>query len=81
MPFGTTWESPVLTDEEAYDVASFINDDTLHPRTMFDVSKDYPDLREKPVDYPYGPYADNFSEEQHRLGPYKPIIDARKALF
>jgi len=25
------------------------------------------------VDSPYGPYADNFSAEQHRLGPFGPI--------
>jgi thiosulfate dehydrogenase len=81
MPFGTTWENPVLTDEEAYDVAAFINDDSVHPRKMFDVSKDYVDLREKPVDYPYGPYADNYSEMQHKYGPYKPIVDERKKLF
>ena len=25
MPYGTTYDNPVLTDEEAYDVAGFIN--------------------------------------------------------
>jgi len=25
------------------------------------------------MDYPYGPYADRFSETQHKYGPYGPI--------
>jgi hypothetical protein len=28
---------------------------------------------QKPVDAPYGPYADGFPAEQHRLGPFDPI--------
>jgi thiosulfate dehydrogenase len=24
----------------------------------------------KPVDYPFGPYADGFSETQHKYGPF-----------
>jgi thiosulfate dehydrogenase len=28
---------------------------------------------EKPVDAPYGPYADGFSEQQHKYGPFAPI--------
>lgn len=80
MPFGTTWENPVLTDEEAFDVAAFVNDDRIHPRVKHDVSRDYPNLKEKPIDYPYGPYADEFSEEQHKFGPWGPIRDAQKKL-
>lgn len=80
MPYGTTWEKPVLSDEEAYDVAAFINDDRIHSRPQFDVTKDYPDLLEKPIDYPYGPYLDSFTEHQHRFGPFKPIIEARKKI-
>jgi len=78
MPFGTTWENPVLTDEEAFDVAAFINDDSRHERPKVDVSKDYPNLLEKPIDYPFGPYADKFNETQHKFGPYLPIKAERK---
>ena len=28
---------------------------------------------QKPVDTPYGPYADGFSLEQHKFGPFGPI--------
>ena len=31
------------------------------------------DLLQKPVDAPYGPYADGFSEQQHKYGPFAPI--------
>jgi thiosulfate dehydrogenase len=34
---------------------------------------DFPDLLQKPVDAPYGPYADHFSEAQHKYGPFAPI--------
>ena len=33
---------------------------------------------EKPFDHPFGPYADNFTEAQHKFGPFKPIVDAQK---
>src|SRR6266536_3462856 len=37
------------------------------------LDKDFPDLLDKPVDTPYGPYADGFSEQQHKYGPFAPI--------
>lgn len=76
MPLGATWERPILSDEEAYDVAAYIN---AQARPRLDgVEKDYPDLTRKPIDCPYPPYADAFSQEQHKLGPFQPIIQARK---
>jgi len=60
-----------LSDEEAFDVAAYIN---VQPRPeMAGLDKDYPDRTTKPIDNPYGPYADPFPIEQHRLGPFKPI--------
>jgi thiosulfate dehydrogenase len=71
MPFGTTWRHPVLAPADAWDVAGFIQS---QPRPhMVGLERDYPDRREKPVDAPYGPYADGFAEQQHRLGPFAPI--------
>jgi thiosulfate dehydrogenase len=75
MPMGTTYLNPQLTDEEAWDVASFINSQT---RPHINVPKDWPDKSKKPFDHPFGPYADNFTEKQHKYGPYKPIADAQK---
>ena len=76
MPYGTTFDSPVLTDEEAYDVAGYINQ-KLRP-TKSNREVDFPDLTKKPVSTPYGPYTDSFSEEQHQLGPFQPIMDFYK---
>jgi len=69
MPFGQA----DLTDDEAYDVAAWINS---HPRpAMSNLEQDYPNKADKPVDSPYGPYADPFPPEQHKLGPFQPIRD------
>jgi thiosulfate dehydrogenase len=70
MPQGTTYDKPQLTDEEAWDVAAYVNS---MPRPVKDLSKDWPKLEKKPFDHPFGPYADPFSEKQHKYGPYKPI--------
>jgi thiosulfate dehydrogenase len=72
MPQGTTYEKPVLTDEEAWDVAAYVNS---MPRPSKDLSMDWPKISKKPFDHPFGPYADPFSEVQHKFGPYKPIKD------
>jgi thiosulfate dehydrogenase len=40
---------------------------------MTNLDRDYPDRATKPIDNPYGPFADPFPIEQHRLGPFKPI--------
>ncbi len=71
MPFGTTFDSPVLSDDEAYDVAAYINSKE-RPRAT-GVEQDYPNKLQKPVDSPYGPYVDGFSAEQHKFGPFAPI--------
>lgn len=74
MPLGATYENPILTDEEAWDVAAFVN--SLE-RPKKDLSKDWPDISKKPVDHPFGPFSDEFTEEQHKFGPFKPIREAR----
>lgn len=74
MPFGTTsYDNPVLTDEEAYDVAGYINQQ--YRPTKSNREKDFPDLVKKPVSTPYGPYVDSFTEKQHQLGPFQPIME------
>ncbi len=70
MPLGASYKSPQLTDEEAWDLAAYVNTQT---RPHINTVKDYPDKSKKSVDYPFGPYADNFSENQHKYGPFKPI--------
>ena len=75
MPQGTTYQSPQLSDEEAWDVAAYI---LSQKRQHINVPKDWPDKSKKPFDHPFGPYADNFTEAQHKFGPFKPIIDEQK---
>ncbi len=75
MPYGISYDSPFLTDEEAWDVAAFVNS---MPRPEKDLSKDWPDISKKPFDHPFGPYSDGFSEQEHKFGPYEPIIKAKK---
>ncbi|NVK63970.1 MAG: c-type cytochrome [Flavobacteriales bacterium] len=77
MPFDqASWEKPILTDQEAFDVAAYVND-PKHPRPS-KKGADYNDISTKYVDYPFGPYDDPFSEKQHKYGPFQPIIDYRK---
>jgi thiosulfate dehydrogenase len=69
MPLGNA----DLTDDQAFDVAGFINS---KPRPeMQGLDRDYPDRTKKPVDTGYPPYADSFPIEQHRFGPF-PAIEA-----
>jgi thiosulfate dehydrogenase len=71
MPFGTTFDAPVLSDADAYDVAAYIN--SLDRSTKADLEKDFPNKMQKPIDSPYGPYVDDFPAEQHKYGPFGPI--------
>ena len=70
MPLGANYDKPQLSDEEAWDLAAYVNS---MPRPGKDLSKDWPDIAGKPFDHPFGPYADPFTEKQHKYGPYKPI--------
>ncbi|CAN5617600.1 hypothetical protein BH10BAC3_BH10BAC3_35740 [soil metagenome] len=70
MPLLTTYKNPMLTDEEAWDVAAYI---TAQPRPHKNTPHDWPDITKKPIDHPFGPYADTFSEQLHKFGPFKPI--------
>jgi thiosulfate dehydrogenase len=75
MPFGVNYDHAQLSDEEAWDVAAFVNS---QPRPTRDISKDWPKIASKPVDHPFGPYADSFSERQHKYGPFAPIAAFKK---
>ena len=78
MPFGEVeFNNPQLTNEEAWDVAAFVNS---QPRPSKIFKEDWPDISKKPIDHPFGPFADGFSEEQHKYGPFKPIKKAREEM-
>ncbi|HJP63467.1 MAG TPA: c-type cytochrome [Mucilaginibacter sp.] len=71
MPFGVDYKSRQLTDEEAWDVAAFVNS---LPHPFKDIRADWPKLSTKPYDDPFGPYTDHlFSKDQHKYGPFAPI--------
>ena len=71
MPHGVDYLNPQLSPEQAWDIAAYV---VSRPRPhKSGLEKDFPDLLEKPVDAPYGPYADGFSEQQHKYGPFAPI--------
>ncbi len=75
MPYDkATWDKPVLTDEEALDIAAFINDDNIHKRPGVN-DLDYPDIAKKAIDYGEGPFIDTFTVQQHKDGPFLPIIN------
>jgi thiosulfate dehydrogenase len=77
MPLGATYLEPQLSDEEAWNIAAYVNS---LPRPTKDLSNDWPDISKKPIDHPFGPYADGFDEAQHKYGPFLPIIETRKQL-
>ncbi len=75
MPLGTTFDNPQLTNEQAWDVAAFVNS---QPRPLKNLGMDWPDISTKPFDYPFGPYSDSFSPRQHKYGPFQPIQQLHK---
>jgi thiosulfate dehydrogenase len=79
MPLGATYNNPILTDEEAYDVAGYINSKQRPIKDNLD--KDFPDLKLKPVSSPYPPYADSFSQKKHQFGPFSEMIDYYQSTY
>ena len=77
MPQGASHNNTQLTDEEAWDVAAFVNS---QPRPKKNSTKDWPKINEKPFDHPFGPYTDGFDETQHKYGPFKQIKDKLASL-
>ena len=71
MPHGADYLNPQLKPEDAWDIAAYVVSQPRPHKAGLD--KDFPDRLDKPVDAPYGPYADGFSEQQHKFGPFAPI--------
>ena len=75
MPQGASFNASQLTDEQAWDLAAYVNS---QPRPKKDISKDWPKMQEKPFDHPFGPFTDTFTEKQHKYGPFKAIAALHK---
>ncbi|TAH19662.1 MAG: cytochrome C [Cytophagales bacterium] len=78
MPLGASYNSPLLTDEEAWDIAAYVNSMPRPDVRKTVMKNDWKNIAGKPIDHPFAPFADGFSEEQHKFGNFKPIIAARK---
>ena len=80
MPSGVTHVNALLTDEQAFDVAAYVNS---QPRPVkANLKADFPARKNKPVDAAFEPYTPGFSAEQHKFGPWQPILAAReKGIF
>jgi thiosulfate dehydrogenase len=71
MPHGVDYLNARLSVEQAWDVAAYV---ISQPRPKkAGLEKDFPNPLAKPVDTPYGPYADGFGQQQHKYGPFAPI--------
>lgn len=75
MPLGVTHASPQLSEEESWDVAAYVNSQSRPHR---DQTMDWKDVGKKPLDFPFGPYADSFSAKQHKFGPFQDIASFYK---
>jgi thiosulfate dehydrogenase len=76
MPLGVDYRKEELSDNEAWDLSAFINS---QPRPVKHFRQDWPDISLKPVDHPFGPFADHYPSRQHKFGPFLPIEHARTA--
>jgi thiosulfate dehydrogenase len=76
MPDGSSHQNPALKEDQAWDIAAYVLS-LPRPKKIF--KADWPKLETKPIDHPFGPYADSFSEEQHKYGPFAPIEDFYKS--
>jgi thiosulfate dehydrogenase len=76
MPFDSVNLGRQLGDGDAWDVAAYVNSQP-RPRKLF--KQDWPNIAAKPIDHPFGPYADSFSENQHKYGPFGAIKKWKEA--
>jgi len=74
MPFGSNYSNEQLNNEEAWDLAAFVNS---QPRPVKKFKQDWPNILLKPVDLEDGPFPDSFPARQHKYGPFAPIAKAK----
>lgn len=70
-----SYDKVILSDEEAWDVAAYV---LSLPRPSKDINFDWPNISKKPIDHPFGPYADGYTEAQHKYGPFQPMLASVK---
>ena len=78
MPLGASHDAPQLSDDEAYDVAAFM---LSKPRpTKANLEVDFPARWNKPVDSAFPPYLLGATPDQHRFGPFPPLVEKQKQM-
>jgi thiosulfate dehydrogenase len=75
MPYGSDYLNEHLSNEEAWDLAAFVNS---QPRPVKKFQKDWPEISVKPVDVAEGPFVDSYPAMQHKYGPFTPIVRFKK---
>jgi thiosulfate dehydrogenase len=79
MPWGIArHDNPVLSVEDATDVAAFVDSQPRPHRDGLDA--DFPERWNKPVDAAFPPYVDGASAELHKYGPFPPLLENMKKL-
>lgn len=78
MPQGVTHAAPVLSDEEAFDVAGYILSKPRPHKKHLD--RDFPARWNKPIDAAFPPYVDGAPAEQHKYGPFPPLAEKARAM-
>ena len=74
MPLGATHENPILTDEEAYNVAAFMNMNEHQRPEKANREKDFPDARVKAPDT----YIEGIDPIEKKTGPFGQFIKLNK---
>ena len=77
MPYGSNYDKEILSIEEAWDLAAFVNS---QPRPVKKFHEDWPNILLKPVDIPDGPFPDTYNSFQHKFGPFGPIARYKKEI-
>uniref|UniRef100_UPI004047DCC8 c-type cytochrome n=1 Tax=Aliarcobacter sp. TaxID=2321116 RepID=UPI004047DCC8 len=70
MPLGATKENPILTDEEAYNVAAYMNLDSHYRPEKINRNSDFPDEKVKAPDV----YRPSIETKEYQFGPFGKII-------
>ncbi|MDO5101882.1 MAG: c-type cytochrome [Lautropia sp.] len=78
MPQGASFEATQLTDDEAYDVAAYMLSKPRPQKAHLD--RDFPARWNKPVDSAFPPYMLGATPEQHRYGPFPPLLKKQKEM-
>ncbi len=78
MPQGTSFDTPQLSDDEAYDVSAYM---LSKPRPVkANLEADFPARWNKPVDSAFPPYMLDAPADQYRFGPFPPLAEKQRQM-